>query len=320
MNKVIVVESLSKNYMIKREKKKALRDCSFVVEKGTSVGFVGLNGAGKSTLIKLLVGIMQPSSGNILVLGENPFANRKRLMKNVGVLFGQRSNLVYDLPVKDSFSLLKTIYSLSEDEYVKQMNFLKQYIDIEELMNIPVRQMSLGQRMRCEVASVLLHNPQLVFFDEAFLGIDFKSKIMIRKLIEAMRRKNGTTFVITSHDIRDIERMCDDVIILNEGTIIAHDNIFNIESRSKWVHLEISFYDEINFEDMTTIGETIDVEEINKERNSIIVKVERGLYSSIIESFYKKYDIKSYEVSDYRLEDIIACIYEETKDCNVEIC
>lgn len=241
MNKAIVVESLSKDYMIKREKKSALSDCSFVVKKGTSVGLVGLNGAGKSTIIKLLVGIMQPTSGKVWVLGEDPFVKRKRLMKNLGVLFGQRSNLVYDLPVKDSFSLLKTIYGLSEDEYVKQMKFLKQYIDFEQLMNIPVRHMSLGQRMRCEVASVLLHNPQMVFFDEAFLGIDFKSKIMIRKLIEAMRKKNGTTFVITSHDIRDIERMCDEVIILNEGKIIAYDNIFNIESRSKWVHLEISF-------------------------------------------------------------------------------
>jgi len=310
----IVVKNLKKDYKVKKKIVNALKSCSFEIETGKSIGFVGLNGAGKSTTIKILTGIMQATGGSVKLLGVDPFVNRKKLMSQIGVLFGQRSNLIYDLPVKDSFKLLKAVYSISDEAYEKQIDFIKKYIEFEPLLDTPVRQMSLGQRMRCEVASVLLHNPKVVFLDEAFLGIDFKSKTMIRKLLDAMREQNGTTFFITSHDIRDIERMCDDVIIINQGEIIAHDNIYNIEKQSKWVHLNVTFYEEIDttFE----VGQDAEVEQIDAEENSVRLKTKRDRYKAVLDMVSQKYEVASYEVADYNLEEIIGSIYEEMNQKN----
>lgn len=314
MEKVIEVKDLRKDYKVKSKIINALKNCSFEIEPGKSIGFVGLNGAGKSTTIKILTGIMQPTGGEVRLLGLDPFANRKKLMSKIGVLFGQRSNLIYDLPVKDSFKLLKAIYSISDEQYKKQFNFIKNYIEFEPLLDTPVRQMSLGQRMRCEVVSVLLHNPKVVFLDEAFLGIDFKSKTMIRRLIDAMREQYGTTFFITSHDIRDIERMCDDVIIINQGEIIAHDNIYNIEKQSKWVHLNISFYEQIDADFIAELE--AEIEQVDKEDNSVKMKARRNKYKEVLEIISERYEIASYRVSDYNLEEIIASIYEEMRQEN----
>lgn len=311
MQAIIAVKNLYKDYKVKSKTVNVLKNCSFEIENGKSVGFVGLNGAGKSTTIKILTGIMKPTNGVVEIFGINPFKNRKLLMKQIGVLFGQRSNLVYDLPVKDSFKLLKAIFSIPDKEYQEQLEFIGQYIDYQSLLDTPVRQLSLGQRMRCEVVSVLLHNPKIVFFDEAFLGIDFKSKTMIRKLIDRMREQYKTTFFITSHDIRDIEKMCDDVIIINDGTVIAHDCIEKIEKQSKWIHLTISFYEEIETTSITNLD--VEIEEINSEDNSIKIKTRRERCQSIIELISKTYDVESYVVSDYNLEEIIESIYEEIK-------
>lgn len=314
MENVIEAKRIMKEYKVKRKVINALKNCSFEIKEGKSMGFIGLNGAGKSTTIKILTGVMKPTNGEVKLLGIDPFVNRKKLMKNIGVLFGQKSNLIYDLPLKDSFKLLKAIYNIPENEYEKQINFIKKYIDFESLWDTPVRQMSLGQRMRCEVASVLLHNPKVVFFDEAFLGIDFKSKAMIRRLIDAMRKKYRTTFFITSHDIRDIEKMCDDVIIINNGEIIACDKIDNIEKQSKWIHLNLSFYKEIDSE--LDFGLQVEIEEINREDNSVRIKTRRDQYKEVILLISKKYEIASYELFDYNLEEIIESIYEEMNEKN----
>lgn len=312
MENIIEAKNLVKDYKGKKGKKiNALKRCSFNIEKGKSVGFVGLNGAGKSTTIKLLTGIMKATSGSIRVLEVDPFVNRKSLMNNVGVLFGQRSNLIYDLPVKDSFKLLKAIYNISASEYENQLEFLEKYIEFNILMDVPVRQLSLGQRMRCEVASILLHNPQLVFFDEAFLGIDFKSKSMIRKMIDAMRNKYNTTFFITSHDIRDIERMCNEVIIINDGNIISQDNINNIIKQSKWIHLKVEFKDEI--EPKLLSSDDVILENYDPDENSASFRLSKSDYESFVNKLNKNYSIISYKVLDCNLEEIIESIYEEMK-------
>lgn len=312
MEKIIEVNNLVKEYKVRRSSSvKAIKDCTFAISKGNSVGFVGLNGAGKSSTIKALTGIIKPTSGNIKVLGNDPYKYRKETMRNIGVLFGQRSNLIYDLPVIDSFKLLKAIYRISDRDYTKQLEFLGEFIDLESLKKIPVRKLSLGQRMRCEVASILIHNPKVVFFDEAFLGIDFKSKGMIRKLIDAMRTKFGTTFFITSHDIRDIERMCEDVIIINNGEIIRQDTIQNVLEQSKWIHLEIKFEAESNQIELSELN--CKVLKFESENNMVLIKTLKEGRIHLLKRIDELFAIKSYELIDCNLEDIIESIDEEMR-------
>lgn len=302
MNTVIKATNLKKNYVVKGQNIEALKGCTFEVSAGSSTGFVGVNGAGKSTTIKLLTGIMKPESGTVEILGKDPMQSRKEIMRQIGVLFGQRSNLIYDLPVKESFSLLKEIYNIEKKQFEKQFELICQYIEVKELLETPVRLLSLGQRMRCEVAAVLLHSPRVVFFDEAFLGIDFKSKKMIQKLVRILQKDFNTTFFMTSHDIKDIERMCDDVIIINEGMLVKHDKISSLIQNSKYVHVMIQFSEEIQ-EDF--ISQYVNVDKINIEDNSVECWIEREKCSDVLNILSSVNMIMSYSVNDSTLEEII---------------
>lgn len=310
---VIYTKEISKDYRIKGKIIKALENCSLDVQEGTSTGFVGLNGSGKSTTMKILTGIMKPTSGEVKLLGVDPFVYRKKVVKSIGVLFGQRSNLIYDLPVKDSFNLLQVIYDIPNSIYKRQIDYLGDFIDFGSLWNTPVRNMSLGQRMRCEVASVLLHNPKVVFFDEAFLGIDFKSKNMIRRLIDTDREKYGTAFFITSHDIWDIDKMCKDIIVINKGKIIQKNNIGMIKEQFMWSHLELAFSMETNLEKIRIkqVIEPIIIEEIDEEEKIIRLKVNKDESRSVLQAITQECEVISYKLYDCNLEEIINDIISE---------
>ncbi len=197
--------------------KVAVDDISFTIGKGEIVGYIGSNGAGKSTTIKMMTGILVPSKGECRVDGINPSEKRKENAKNIGVVFGQRTQLWWDLPLSESFTILKEIYDVPDDLYESQMEFLNEVLGLQEFFDRPVRTLSLGQRMRADLGAALLHNPKVLYLDEPTIGLDLVVKDNIRKAIKEINAKYQTTVILTTHDIEDIEELCSRIIIIDEG-------------------------------------------------------------------------------------------------------
>jgi ABC-2 type transport system ATP-binding protein len=237
MGKAIDVESLSKTFKIQKsfpgisgmmrglfcpssELVEAIHEISLTIEEGERVAFIGPNGAGKSTTIKMLTGILYPTSGSVHVLGLVPWKDRHALGFKIGTIFGQRTQLWYHLPPSDTFDLLAKIYELDATFYRRQLKELTESFEIQNLLHQPVRQLSLGQRMRCEIVASLLHNPQILFLDEPTIGLDLGAKLKIREFLSHLSKIHGTTLFLTSHDTADIEHICERVIVLNQGKIL----------------------------------------------------------------------------------------------------
>ncbi|GGG24000.1 ABC transporter ATP-binding protein [Paenibacillus abyssi] len=199
---------------------KAVKDISFQIPQGEICGYIGENGAGKSTTIKMLTGILVPTSGRLLVNGYVPFKEREKFVKEIGVVFGQRSQLWWDIGVIESFQLLRKVYKVPEVDFQNRLNELVERLQLGDLLNRPVRKLSLGQRMRCELVASLLHNPSILFLDEPTIGLDIVVKTEIRDFLKQMNREHGTTILLTTHDLQDIEALCSRVIMLDDGKII----------------------------------------------------------------------------------------------------
>src|SRR5471032_3169157 len=232
----ILVEELSKSYRIAEREPgflgalrgithrrwrtvQAFKDVSFSLERGEILGFIGPNGAGKSTTIKILSGILRPDSGRVEVAGLVPYVDRIRHVARIGVVFGQRTQLWWDLPVIEGFDLLRDIYRVPQDRYVRIRDELVDLLRLDRVLNQPVRQLSLGQRMRCEIAAALLHEPPLVFLDEPTIGLDAPSKLAVREFIGRLNRDRGVTVILTTHDMHDIEALAQRVIVIGGGKI-----------------------------------------------------------------------------------------------------
>lgn len=223
----IHVEHLCKTYTVRKKRPGslvrekcpvlALNDISFDVGQGELVGYIGPNGAGKSTTVKILSGILTPESGAVTVGGICPWQERRRHVSRIGVVFGQRTQLWWDVPIRDSYDLLKDIYRLSPDEYRSRLKQLTKTLDLAPLMDTPLRSLSLGQRMRAELAGSLLHRPELLFLDEPTIGLDAISKLMIRDFLKQENRENGTTVMLTTHDMEDISALCPRVMVIGNG-------------------------------------------------------------------------------------------------------
>ncbi len=198
-------------------RKVAVDDISFSIGKGEIVGYIGSNGAGKSTTIKMMTGILNPTTGTCLVDGIDPSKNRKENAQNIGVVFGQRTQLWWDLPLSESFTILKEIYDVSDEAYEEQMAFLNRVLELDEFFDRPVRTLSLGQRMRADLGAALLHNPKVLYLDEPTIGLDLVVKDNIRHAIKEINEKYQTTVILTTHDIGDIEELCSRIIIIDEG-------------------------------------------------------------------------------------------------------
>lgn len=211
----------------KREKTKieALNDVNFDIKKGEIVGYIGPNGAGKSTTIKIMCGILNPTSGECIINGRIPWKERKKHVSNIGVVFGQRSQLWWDVPPVDSFELIKDIYKISNEDYEKNLKNLIEKLDLSEIIKIPTRQLSLGQRMRCELAASLLHNPEILFLDEPTIGLDAVSKLAVRKFIKELNKEKKVTVILTTHDMQDIEALTDRIILIGKGKLL-YDSSF----------------------------------------------------------------------------------------------
>lgn len=207
----------------------ALNDVSFTINEGEMVGYIGPNGAGKSSTIKILSGILTPDSGTCTVNGRVPWENRIQHVKNIGVVFGQKSQLWWDVPVIDSFLLLKDIYSIPDDIYQNNLEELQKLLDIKQLLRTPTRQLSLGQRMRCEIAASLLHSPDILFLDEPTIGLDAVSKLAVREFILRLNETHKTTVILTTHDMQDIEALTKRIILVGKGRILLDGSLADIK-------------------------------------------------------------------------------------------
>lgn len=204
----------------KREPVPALQDISFSVADGEMVGYIGPNGAGKSTTIKVMTGVLTPDNGICRIDGRTPWKERKAHVARIGVVFGQRSQLWWDLPVNDSFDLIRDIYRVPEDRYRKNVRELSEMLSLGVILKTPARQLSLGQRMRCEIAASLLHDPKVLFLDEPTIGLDAASKLAVREFIRSLNRTRGTTILLTTHDMQDIEALTRRIILIGKGRIL----------------------------------------------------------------------------------------------------
>ena len=208
----------------------ALRDMSFTVPDGQILGYIGPNGAGKSTTIKILSGILRPDSGTCTVDGLTPWEDRKKHVARLGVVFGQRSQLWWDVPVMESFLLLRDIYRVGEREFRENLDRLTELLDLGELLRTPARMLSLGQRMRCEIAAALLHGPRVLFLDEPTIGLDAVSKLKVRSFILEQNRLCGTTVLLTTHDMQDIDALCSRVLLIGKGQLLLDGDTARIRS------------------------------------------------------------------------------------------
>lgn len=242
---MIVVRNITKTYRVVRrqaglmeacrafvrrdyERVHALDDVSFTIGDGEMVGYMGPNGAGKSSTIKILSGILTPDSGTCVIDGRIPWKDRIEHVRHIGVVFGQRSQLWWDIPVIDSYELLRDIYSIPRDMYRRNLEELTELLQLSELMRTPTRQLSLGQRMRCEIAASLLHAPRLLFLDEPTIGLDAVSKLAVREFVKRLNREHGTTVILTTHDMQDLSALANRVILIGRGRIVMDGTLEDI--------------------------------------------------------------------------------------------
>jgi ABC-2 type transport system ATP-binding protein len=237
---IIELDHVAKSFVVRvragrlrRDKRvvRAVDDVSFVVDEGSMVGYIGPNGAGKSTTVKMLIGILTPSAGVVRVVGLDPSRSRTEVARHIGVVFGQRTQLWWDLPLRDSFDLLRHIYRVPVDRHAANVARFHEILDLGSFMDVPVRQLSLGQRMRGELAAALLHDPQILFLDEPTIGLDLVSKEAIRGFLHELNEQVGTTVLLTTHDLVDVERLCDRLLIIDHGQVIEDGSVRDIKAR-----------------------------------------------------------------------------------------
>ena len=213
------------------EEKVAVNDISLTIADGEIIGYIGANGAGKSTTVKMMCGILTPTSGAVYIDGEEPYKKRRRVARKIGVVFGQKTQLWWDIPLIESFKVLKEIYQVDDKSYGERMEFLSSVLGIDEFLNQPVRTLSLGQRMRADLAAAWLHNPEILFLDEPTIGLDVLVKEKIRKAIKTMNATYGTTVILTTHDMKDIENLCSRIVMIEEGNIIYDGPLSSIKNK-----------------------------------------------------------------------------------------
>lgn len=294
-------------HLFRREKivKEAVDDITFSVAEGEALAFIGPNGAGKSTTIKMLTGILYPTSGDIKVLGYNPSKERVKLSREIGTVFGQKEQLWVHLSAMDNFLFFGAIYDIPKKELEERIDSLAKIFEIEEFINQPVKNLSLGQRMKCEMVASLLHNPKMLFFDEPTIGLDPIAKETLRNLIKKMNRELGITILFTSHDVGDIEEVCKRVIIINNGKIMLDDSMRNL----KYHHLNKKIV-EVNLKKDIKIEEKDGIK-ILKAKNTMY-KIEVDMNKTSMEelmSMFSADDLQDISISTTPLEDIIKDIY-----------
>lgn len=296
-----------KKYLFRKEKqiKNAVDGISFSVEEGEALAFIGPNGAGKSTTIKMLTGILYPTSGDIKVLGLNPSKDRVKLSYQIGSVFGQKEQLWVHLSAMENFKFFGSIYDIKKVDLEKRIEELSTLFEIKDFINQPVKSLSLGQRMKCEMVASLLHNPKMLFFDEPTIGLDPIAKETLRKLIKKINKELGTTIFFTSHDVGDIEEVCKRVIIINDGKIVLDDSMRNL----KYHHLNKKIV-EVNLKKNVKIQEKDGIKVIKAK--DTVYKIEVDMNKTTMDELmglFKADDLQDITISSEPLEEIIKNIY-----------
>lgn len=297
--------------------KKAVDDISFSIKEGEIVGYIGSNGAGKSTTIKMMTGILSPTEGNCLVNGVDPNKKRKENAKNIGVVFGQRTQLWWDLPLSESFTILKEIYDVSDEDYAERMEFLNRVLELQEFFDRPVRTLSLGQRMRADLGAALLHNPRVLYLDEPTIGLDLVVKENIREAIKEINAKYKTTVILTTHDIGDIEELCSRIIIIDQGKKIYDGSLQKLKDlygAKRTVSMEVRNY---NQKKLANLWETLGVKEedyeteYDKEQRILSVTFDKNKIHvpEILTAVMSQMEVKDVQIEETQLEDIVKQIY-----------
>jgi ABC-type uncharacterized transport system, ATPase component len=289
----------------------AVDKVSFQLEAGEMVGYIGPNGAGKSTTIKMLTGILVPSSGRIMVAGRVPYQERVAHVRKIGVVFGQRSQLWWDLPTIESFELLRHIYKIPFERWRENLDTFSDILELGPFLHTPVRQLSLGQRMRADLAAALLHDPNILFLDEPTIGLDVVAKDRIRQFLQRINKERGTTVILTTHDLEDIERLCQRVILIDHGTLIydgALEELRNRFGRERTVVIDIENGLPDNAHDWRPIG----VNSVRREGRRFWFSFDRHATTAaaLIGEIAQRYQIRDLTVEEPKIETIVRQIYE----------
>lgn len=289
----------------------AVDGISFSVHRAESLAFIGPNGAGKSTCIKMLTGILYPTSGSISVSGLNPQKDRRALSYHIGTVFGQRSQLMFNLPARDSFELFGKIYGLSNTEIAQRQKELIELFDLGEFANQPVRKLSLGQRMRCEIAASLIHNPEIIFLDEPTIGLDVVAKQNLRDVLSRLNKEHGTTLFLTSHDPGDIEALCERTIIINHGTIMFDAPTDDLQKKF-FTNKEIR----VEFKEKTTNPHIANATlvECDGRIAHFVVDTHRHSLNNVLKDILFAYEVNDMDVENISLEEIISTMYKQKKE------
>ncbi len=283
----------------------AVDDISFSIERGEIVGYIGPNGAGKSTTVKMMSGILRPTSGEILVNGISPVKDRKAVVKHLGVVFGQRTQLYWDLRLGESFELLKRIYDVPDEVYKENMSMMDEILDLKSIIDTPVRQLSLGQRMRGDLAAAMLHSPDVLFLDEPTIGLDVDAKHAIRRFIKEINETRKTTIILTTHDLGDIQELCRRIIIINKGVVIEDGSLDELIDRiAPYRELVIDFYTEQHIEHPN-------VKIVSSEGSRTVYRFMKDEISAaaLIEYIGGKAKIKDIHLEEASIDDIIRIAY-----------
>jgi ABC-2 type transport system ATP-binding protein len=322
---LIVVEDLTKTFSVAERKPgmwgafqgvfhrryrevHALDGVSFTLEPGELVGYIGPNGAGKSTTVKILAGILVPDSGRCEVLGRVPWKERVEHVRGIGVVFGQRTQLWWDLPVIESFELLRDVYRVEQGRYKSILDELVALLRMELLLDVPVRQLSLGQRMRCDLAASLLHSPPLLFLDEPTIGLDAVTKLAVRDFVKRLNRERGVTVILTTHDMDDIEALCDRILVISEGHILCDGSLGELRARvttERWLTVDLE-------EENGAIGDP-DATVVSREGHRVRLRFdpERVSTADLIGRITSSHHIRDLFVENPPIEEIIARLYGE---------
>lgn len=297
------------------EEKIAVSDVNLTVREGEILGYLGPNGAGKSTTIKMLTGILHPTSGDIKVMNDlSPVVNRNEYTQNIGVVFGQRSILAYDIPVKDSFRLFKAIYGLSEDFYQERVAYLVKILEIEDFFETPYRMLSLGEKMRCELAASFLHKPKIVFLDEPTIGLDANAKITIRSFLKKINKEENVTIMITTHDMDDIEELCSRIIFIDKGEVAYSGGLDKFKEKySNWKGINVHFRDVLDLKKLNVLKKKFEFLEVSENNFSFKVPLKENLGGFLSELIFCV-DLIDLSITEPKLENIVAKMYEKVKE------
>ncbi len=285
----------------------AVSGINLSINKGEIRGLIGPNGAGKSTTIKIMSGVLHPSTGEVTAMGMVPWQEREKFVRNLGIVFGQKSQLWWDLPAVDTFALQKEMFHIPAEAYAERLSYLARLLKIEDVMTKPVRQLSLGERMKCELVCALLHEPPLIFLDEPTIGMDVISKETMRQFIKQVNREKGTTFIITTHDLGDLEDLCEKVTIINKGTVVYDDTLNNL---SRYFNdkklIEAKFIRPVTREML----EGFDVKNFDPMLATLEIELQEGeTIQTVINEIFNRLPVKDININNIKIEEVIKQIY-----------